>query len=307
MEQSNSLSNQKKLSTQYDHTIANHNLVAPREVVPLVMELVKPQSVLDVGCGIGNWLKVFEEQGIGDYKGVDGSYLDKNLLKIPIHNFEARDLQQSFSLGRKFDLVVSLEVAEHLDERYADQFVHSNGAFRAHGFRFGSWLAHSVEDGLPNLGQSQRGGPAVDVGRINLVAAGLEDTRDVTQVLVRTTVTEEFHFLQHGVLWGGEGCIPAVASLDPPGPRKTRAIELGWRWNDHIHLEARSRLDDIELRATADGVAGCLLTHIEIVLRKLKAELFYGTCRQIHDDIDVVGESRFSIKNGHRRSGHEIG
>ncbi len=123
MEQSNSLSDQKKLSTQYDHTIANHNLVAPREVVPLVMELVKPQSVLDVGCGIGNWLKVFEEQGIGDYKGVDGSYLDKNLLKIPIHNFEARDLQQSFSLGRKFDLVVSLEVAEHLDERYADQFV----------------------------------------------------------------------------------------------------------------------------------------------------------------------------------------
>ena len=111
------------MSILYHHTEAIHNLTAPREVVPMVMQMVKPKSVLDVGCGTGTWLKVFEEQGVQDYMGVDGSYLDKNMLKIPIGNFMVSDLRQSFFLLRKFDLVVSLEVAEHLEEKYADQFV----------------------------------------------------------------------------------------------------------------------------------------------------------------------------------------
>jgi SAM-dependent methyltransferase len=100
-----------------------HNLSAPREVVPLIMGLLKPDSVLDVGCGIGTWLKAFEENGVLDYMGVDGSHVTASSLVIAKSKFEANDLRTAWSLDRKFDLVLSLEVAEHLPTDCADQFV----------------------------------------------------------------------------------------------------------------------------------------------------------------------------------------
>ncbi len=102
-----------------------HNLTAPREVVPIIMSIVKPKSVLDVGCGIGTWLKVFEEHGVTDYLGVDGNYVNRNLLKIPQSNFFPFDLTNELVLRKKFDLVISLEVAEHIPEKSADLFVKS--------------------------------------------------------------------------------------------------------------------------------------------------------------------------------------
>lgn len=109
----------------YTYEEAVHNLHAPREVVPIIIELLKPQSVLDVGCGIGTWLSAFEEKGISDCMGVDGDHVDRTMLKINSQKFYPWNLQNSFSLGRKFDVVLSLEVAEHLDEKYADVFVES--------------------------------------------------------------------------------------------------------------------------------------------------------------------------------------
>lgn len=107
----------------YIHKEAVHNNMAPNEVVPLIMELTQPKSVLDVGCGIGTWLKAFDQFGIQDYMGVDASYVDRNLLKISEKLFRPQDLRKSWNLNRKFDLVISLEVAEHLDAEYAMHFV----------------------------------------------------------------------------------------------------------------------------------------------------------------------------------------
>ncbi len=61
-------------------------------------------------------------------------------------------------------------------------------------------LAHSLENGLPDLHEPERAGPLIDVGRVNLAATRRQDTRDVPKVLVRTTREEEFHLLQDGVL-----------------------------------------------------------------------------------------------------------
>ena len=93
-------------------------------VVPLVVQLLHPRSVVDVGCGTGTWLKVFEEQGVSDFCGLDGEYVDAT-LEIPADRFVAADLRRGVKLDRRFDLAVSLEVAEHLPEEAAAGFVQS--------------------------------------------------------------------------------------------------------------------------------------------------------------------------------------
>src|SRR5438876_1062943 len=85
-----------------------------REIIPIVLELVQPRSVIDVGCGAGTWLSVCKEFGIEEIFGVDGDYVSEKILKIPKERFLSFDLKRPFHLGRQFDLVLSLEVAEHL-------------------------------------------------------------------------------------------------------------------------------------------------------------------------------------------------
>jgi SAM-dependent methyltransferase len=96
-----------------------------RTVVPLVRDLVQPKSVVDVGCGQGTWLAVFREYGVEDAFGVDGEYVRRSKLEIPAELFLPLDLQRPFGLNRRFDLVVSLEVAEHLPMESAEGFVGS--------------------------------------------------------------------------------------------------------------------------------------------------------------------------------------
>jgi SAM-dependent methyltransferase len=76
-----------------------------------------------VGCGTGVWLSVAKELEIVDITGVDGDYVDRKSLAIPSQNFLAKDLKLPFNLNRKFDLVISSEVAEHLPLEVAEEFI----------------------------------------------------------------------------------------------------------------------------------------------------------------------------------------
>jgi len=104
-----------------------HDIVlqSARQVVPIVMSLVKPRRVIDVGCGTGVWLSVFREHGVEDVLGIDGAYVDLATLKIPRERFLSFDLSKPIDLDGKFDLAVSLEVAEHLPASSAAAFVES--------------------------------------------------------------------------------------------------------------------------------------------------------------------------------------
>jgi SAM-dependent methyltransferase len=94
-------------------------------LVPLVAGLVQPRSVLDVGCGTGAWLAAFAAAGATEVVGVDGDYVPRERLKIPPASFLPRDLAEPLDLGRRFDLVMSLEVAEHIPPGRADAFADS--------------------------------------------------------------------------------------------------------------------------------------------------------------------------------------
>lgn len=94
-------------------------------IVPLVLRLLQPRHVIDVGCGVGTWLSVFRDLGCEDILGVDGDHVDKGMLQIPAERFFTFDLTKPLRLDRQFDLVVSLEVAEHLPAQCAEAFVDS--------------------------------------------------------------------------------------------------------------------------------------------------------------------------------------
>jgi SAM-dependent methyltransferase len=107
----------------YDH-FASGSKGSAQALVPIVLDLTGGvASVLDVGCGIGLWLAEWSACGVPDVVGVDGDYVSSDQLLID--QFVPHDLTTPLNLGRKFDLVTSLEVAEHLDASVAAMFVKS--------------------------------------------------------------------------------------------------------------------------------------------------------------------------------------
>jgi SAM-dependent methyltransferase len=120
-----SISSSEPYDQSFYNSIEADSISSAKEIVPFVLDLIKPASVIDVGCGTGAWLSVFQELGIEDILGIDGGYVDKNSLRIAQNKFRAHDLTRPLKIERKFDLVVSLEVAEHISSRYAKKFIES--------------------------------------------------------------------------------------------------------------------------------------------------------------------------------------
>jgi len=69
------------------------------------------------------WLEAWRECGVTDVLGIDGDYIKQSMLRIPVDRFLAHDLRKPVSLERRFDLAMSLEVAEHLPAQFAGEFV----------------------------------------------------------------------------------------------------------------------------------------------------------------------------------------
>ena len=96
-----------------------------KALLPHLQQLIQPASVIDVGCGIGHWLAAWKEAGVSNICGLDGDYIKEEQLLIPAKNFIATDLTATMPVKGKFDLVISLEVAEHLPAEKAKHFIAS--------------------------------------------------------------------------------------------------------------------------------------------------------------------------------------
>ncbi len=99
-------------------------------IAPIVLEYAKliarvdEISVVDFGCGTGEWLEVYKSLGCA-VLGIDGDIVKEEKLKILKSEFMVFDLKKEVKLDNKFTIASCLEVAEHLEEQYADKLIDS--------------------------------------------------------------------------------------------------------------------------------------------------------------------------------------
>jgi SAM-dependent methyltransferase len=96
---------------------------AAERILGIVARHAAISAVLDVGCGLGDWLAAAAARGITRFRGLEGPWLDPSRLHIDPARVEIVDLEKDFSVNEQFDLVISLEVAEHLSADAADRFI----------------------------------------------------------------------------------------------------------------------------------------------------------------------------------------
>ena len=115
-----------KYNEEFYSYINKGSLSSARIVIPLLLELlpVRPNNILDVGCGVGAWLSIWKEYGCA-VQGVDGDYIENAQLLIQEEEFRRGNLKERFSPDARFDLVQCLEVAEHLPGSSASELVGS--------------------------------------------------------------------------------------------------------------------------------------------------------------------------------------
>jgi SAM-dependent methyltransferase len=102
--------------------MASFAVRSAQRIVPRLTAALAVGSIVDFGCGHGAWLSAWAETGASVF-GVDGAYVDARLLLMDPACFQAADLSAPIDLGRKFDLVQSLEVAEHIPAACSGIFV----------------------------------------------------------------------------------------------------------------------------------------------------------------------------------------
>jgi SAM-dependent methyltransferase len=98
---------------------------AARRIVPLLFSRFPFASVVDVGCGGGEWLKAARECSRNPMRlcGIDGFGAVNDSQPEGGIEFVKMDLEERLKLAGRFDLCLCLEVAEHLSAGRAESFV----------------------------------------------------------------------------------------------------------------------------------------------------------------------------------------
>ena len=117
--------NKQLYTEKFYKTMSQEALESARVYLRYLWNFIQPNSVLDVGCGRGAWLKVCHELGCNDLYGYDGNWNDQSQMIDESIEFTSIDLNEQFSLGKEVDLLITLEVAEYLSPSSSSQFIKS--------------------------------------------------------------------------------------------------------------------------------------------------------------------------------------
>ena len=147
---------QEYLTHQFDQRLAN-----------VIINLFEVNTVADIGCGNGAYTAYLNEHGL-KCKGYDGSPFTPQSCEI-------RDFSRVQDIG-KFDLVLCLEVGEHIPVYYQDVFI-NNVCNATYKYIILSWAipgqggdGHvNCQDNYYVIGEVQRRGFQLDSHLTNLL------------------------------------------------------------------------------------------------------------------------------------------
>lgn len=104
----------------YDDT-RKHKDASIRAAAQLILETFSPQSVADIGCGEGLFLRTLAEQGV-KVIGCDISEAAIRLAPDTFTVFQA-DATKPIRFNHRFDVCICVEIAEHIPNRYSKTLV----------------------------------------------------------------------------------------------------------------------------------------------------------------------------------------
>ena len=120
-----------QLSTFYDkefYTLVDGaESYQAKKIIPIIYDYYKPKSVVDIGCAHGLYLKEFPVEV--DILGVEGSEACKCKLVIPEEKLIIADLTKTLDFGKKYEIALCFEVAEHIDKDWSDMFIENITSF----------------------------------------------------------------------------------------------------------------------------------------------------------------------------------
>ena len=109
----------------YGQRVQDHAAVLDRSQPRMLghfLSIMGAESVVDIGCGLGQWSRAAKNKGIDDIVSCDLDDMPVENRKLP-GPFVPIDLREQVDLGRRFDLVICAEVAEHVPAEWADNVV----------------------------------------------------------------------------------------------------------------------------------------------------------------------------------------
>ena len=102
-------------------------ILSSQKVARIIASYYKFQNILDIGCGMGLYLRELNKMG-KDVLGCDSSKAGIRMAAPEITVFYA-DVTKPLYVNRKFDTALCFEVAEHIKKKYSRQLVKNCTAY----------------------------------------------------------------------------------------------------------------------------------------------------------------------------------
>jgi hypothetical protein len=150
-----------------------------------------------------------------------------------------------------------------------------------------------------------RSAPFLDEPPIDLARRDAHHRGDIAKMLVRSAFPEALHPLDEHLFRRRESRPQIGRNLDSPTPADLAPGDP-ISGEMEIDLEARCRLDDVELGSFRDGSAGAFIVEMKQGLGKLSFQTTDIVERKIHDNVEADGGSRLAESDGNDGAAYGI-
>jgi cyclopropane fatty-acyl-phospholipid synthase-like methyltransferase len=107
----------------YQNTVETPAVQSATVICNSIIARFKPKNLIDVGCGTGALMEAFQNNGVKasglEYSDAALAFCRQRNLDVTKFNLETNNFENE----EYYDVAVSMEVAEHLPKKIADQYV----------------------------------------------------------------------------------------------------------------------------------------------------------------------------------------